>query len=35
MIRAIDREVLALNLPLRDELRSRILVAMLRALKHN
>lgn len=35
MIRAADREVLALNLPLRDELRSRILVAMLRALKHN
>ena len=35
MIRAVDREVLALNLPLRDELRSRILVAMLRALKHN
>lgn len=35
IISAIDREVLALQLPLRDELRSRILVAMLRALKHN
>lgn len=35
IISAIDREVLAFQLPLRDELRSRILVAMLRALKHN
>ena len=35
MINAIDREVLALKLPVRDELRSRVLVAMLRALKHN
>ncbi|GAA4064742.1 MAG TPA: CtsR family transcriptional regulator [Bacilli bacterium] len=35
MINAIDREVLAFKLPVRDELRSRVLVAMLRALKHN
>lgn len=35
MISAIDREVLALKLPVRDELRSRVLVSMLRALKHN
>jgi len=35
MINAIDREVLAVQLPIRDELRSRILVAMLRSLKLN
>lgn len=35
MISAIEREVLALNLPHRDKLRSRILVAMLRSLKYN
>lgn len=35
MISAIDREVLAFKLPIRDQLRSRILVGMLRSLKYN
>lgn len=35
MASAINREVLALQIPIRDELRSRILVAMLRSLKYN
>lgn len=35
MVSAIDRDILAFKLPLRDELRSRILVSMLRALKLN
>lgn len=35
MASAINREILAFQLPLRDELRSRIMVAMLRSLKLN
>lgn len=35
MLAAVDRQILALNLPLRDEVRARILRAMLTALKYD
>lgn len=35
MLAAVDRQILALNLPLRDEVRARILRAMLMTLKYD
>ncbi len=35
MLAAVDRQILALNLPLRDEVRARILRAMLTTLKYD